>query len=48
MLKQPEKLHYSIYESNQINLAVKAHYCDIVTMSEMSRKIDREKEREAL
>lgn len=48
MLKEPEKLHYSIYGSNQINLAVKVHYRDIVTMSETSRKIDREKEKEAL
>lgn len=47
MLKESEQIHYGIYETNSINPMVKAHYHDIVTMSEMSRKIDREKEREA-
>lgn len=37
----------AFYEINQINPMVNAHYYDIVTMSETSRKRDREKEREA-
>jgi len=34
----------AFYQTNQINPMVNAHYYDIVTMSETSRKIEKEKE----
>lgn len=45
--KNLNKSIMAFYETNQINPMVNAHYYDIVTMYETSRKIDREKEREA-